>query len=102
MQRSDGALYTGIALDVAARFAAHCEGRGAKSLRGRGPLRLLWRRRAGTQGLALRAEVRIKRLRPADKQALGNSLAKWRRLLAACARPGAGAPTPSKRRLSDR
>lgn len=102
VQRRDGALYTGIALDVSARFAAHCEGRGAKALRGRGPLRLVWRRRAGSQSLALRAEVRIKRLRPADKQALGRSLAKWRRLLAACERPGASAPVPSKRRPCDR
>lgn len=85
VQRGDGALYTGIALDVAARFAAHCAGRGAKALRGRGPLQLVWRKRAGTRSLALRAEVRVKRLAPAAKRALGRQPRHWRKLLDGCA-----------------
>lgn len=92
VQRGDGALYTGIALDVAARFAAHCEGRGAKALRGRGPLQLVWRKRVGTQGLALRAEARVKKLKPDVKRALGKQPRRWRRLLDGCAQAKA---TPS-------
>lgn len=66
----DGALYTGIALDVAARFAAHSDGAGAKALRGRGPLRLEFHRLVGGLGAALRLEARVKRLPKADKERL--------------------------------
>jgi putative endonuclease len=66
----NGALYTGIALDVAARIAAHAAGAGAKSLRGRTPLRLVLAAPVGPRGLALRVEARIKRLRKADKERL--------------------------------
>lgn len=66
----DGALYTGIAMDVAARFAAHGDGAGAKALRGRGPLRLEFQRMVGTLGAALRLEARVKRLPKAAKEQL--------------------------------
>ena len=60
----DGTLYTGIALDVAARLAQHAGpgGRGAKYLRGRGPLRLELTRPVGPRGLAQSVERRIKNL----------------------------------------
>lgn len=70
VRRADGALYTGIALDVAARFRAHGSGRGAKALRGRGPLTLVLRRRIGTRSLAQRVEARVKRLAKAHKERL--------------------------------
>ena len=38
---SDGSLYTGITVDLAARFAAHREGRGARSMRMHAPVRML-------------------------------------------------------------
>ena len=41
-----GRLYTGISTDVARRLAEHAAGRGARALRGRGPLALachFWR-----------------------------------------------------------
>lgn len=63
-------LYTGIALDVAQRFAQHVEGVGAKALRGKGPLALAFAKRVGTQGAALRLEARIKRLPKAAKEVL--------------------------------
>ena len=68
----DGSLYTGIATDVRRRFAEHAgrEGRGAKYLRGRGPLRLVFVRAVGSRGLALRIESRIKKLPKARKEAL--------------------------------
>lgn len=70
IRRADGALYTGIALDVRRRFAQHVEGKGAKALRGRGPLELVLRRAAGSRGTALRLERAIKRLPKADKEGL--------------------------------
>lgn len=58
----DGTLYTGIATDVERRLREHAGGRGARFLRGRGPLELVYRHPAGDQGRALRLEQRVKRL----------------------------------------
>ena len=68
----DGTLYTGIATDVRRRIAEHArhDGRGAKYLRGRRPLRLVFVRAIGARGLALRIESRIKKLPKARKEAL--------------------------------
>jgi len=68
----DRSLYTGIAVDVERRIAEHAGGRGkgAKYLRGRGPLEVVLARAVGTKSLALRIERRIKRLRKARKEAL--------------------------------
>ena len=66
----DGSLYTGIATDVARRLAEHrtLRGKGAKYLRGRGPLRLVFVRQAPSREVALRLERRIKRLSKARKE----------------------------------
>ena len=68
----DGTLYTGIATDVRRRIGEHRrrDGRGAKYLRGRGPLRLVFVRAIGSRGLALRIESRIKKFPKARKEAL--------------------------------
>lgn len=68
----DGTLYTGIAMDVRRRIAEHArrDRRGAKYLRGRGPLRLVLVRAIGARGLALRIESRIKKFPKAVKEAL--------------------------------
>ena len=70
VRRSDGALYTGIATDVVRRLAEHeaGEGRGAKSLRGRGPLTLVLAQEVGGRGLATRIETHIKRLSKTRKE----------------------------------
>lgn len=65
VRRDDGALYTGISLDVDRRFREHLSGRGAKALRGRS-LELVYRVKVGERALALRAERRVKAL---DKRA---------------------------------
>jgi putative endonuclease len=44
--------------------------KGAKYLRGRGPLKLVFKKAIGTRALALRVESRIKRLSKARKEAL--------------------------------
>lgn len=67
----DGTLYTGIAIDVQQRLDAHERGaRGAKYLRGRGPLRLEFERPVGDRAAASRAEIRVKRLGRSAKEAL--------------------------------
>ena len=67
----DGSLYTGIAKDVRRRMTEHDQGtKGAKYLRGRGPLELVFQRQIGDRSLATRIENRIKRLPRVEKQAL--------------------------------
>ena len=68
----DGSLYTGIARDVERRLALHRAGRGAKALRGRGPLVLVLAREVGERGHALRVEAAIKRLKTDDKEVLAS------------------------------
>ena len=72
LRRRDGALYTGIATDVARRLGEHEGGgaRGAKSLRGRGPLRLVLQREVGSRARAQRLEDAIQRLTKAEKERL--------------------------------
>jgi len=58
----DGSLYTGIATDVSRRIAEHKDGGGAKYLRGRGPLDLVFQQEIGDRSLASKIEHRVKRL----------------------------------------
>jgi putative endonuclease len=57
-----GSIYTGIAIDVEARFRAHSEGRGARYTRANPPLRILARFAYPDRSAASRAEAAIKRL----------------------------------------
>ena len=68
----DGSLYTGIATDVARRFAQHSgEGSaGSKYLKGRGPLTLVFKEKLGSKSLALQVERRVKKLSKANKEDL--------------------------------
>ncbi|MFC1901814.1 GIY-YIG nuclease family protein [Chloroflexota bacterium] len=68
----DGSLYTGITTDVARRFAEH-QGNGdagAKYLRGRGPLVLVFQKKLGSRSLALGVESKVKKLSKAGKEEL--------------------------------
>lgn len=68
---ADGSLYTGIALDVARRLEEHRSGvRGAKYLRGRMPVELVFETPAGDRAAALRLEYRVKRLSRPEKETL--------------------------------
>lgn len=68
---ADGALYTGIATDVGKRLAEHESGpRGAKFLRGRGPLQLVFSEVVGDRARATRLEYRVKQLKRTQKLAL--------------------------------
>ena len=68
----DRSLYTGITTDVARRFAEHQGngGTGAKYLRGRGPLVLVFQKKVGSRSMALGVESKIKKLSKARKEDL--------------------------------
>lgn len=67
---ADGSVYTGIATNVEARYAKHMSGDGARYTRARKPVALLAAFELADRSSALRAEYRVKRLKPAQKRAL--------------------------------
>ena len=68
---NDNTLYTGIATDVTRRLEEHRAGaRGAKYLRGRLPVELVFECDAGGRGEAQSLEHRVKRLSRQSKEAL--------------------------------
>jgi len=68
---ADDTLYTGIATDVPHRIAQHESGaRGAKYLRGKGPLRVEFNEPVGDRASASRLEYRVKQLNRQQKEAL--------------------------------
>lgn len=88
----DGSLYTGIATDVSRRIAEHSSGaKGARYLRGRGPLELVLQAEVGDRALATRVEIRIKGLTRYAKEELIASKRGLRVLLSELNRCGAPA-----------
>lgn len=82
---ADGSLYTGIATDVARRLAEHEHGgKGAKYLRGRRPLTLMFQREIGDRGAASRVERHIKNLSKAEKEQCLCNPAQMDQLLSDC------------------
>lgn len=67
---ANGDLYTGITTDVERRLAQHAGNRGARRLRGKGPLQLVYSHPVGDRSRALRLEYRVKQLSRAQKEAL--------------------------------
>ncbi len=68
---ADGTYYTGIATDVSRRISEHEHGkRGAKYLRGRGPLELVYQRAVGDRSIATKIEYSVKQLSRTDKEDL--------------------------------
>lgn len=67
-----GALYTGITTDLARRLSEHQAGapKGARSLRGKGPLQLVFAAEAGDRAAASRLEWQIKQWPRRQKEAL--------------------------------
>lgn len=72
---ADRSIYTGIAVDVAARFAAHRSGKGARYTRSHPPVRLLASIAYPDRSAAARAEYRVKQLSAADKRRLAHEYA---------------------------
>jgi putative endonuclease len=65
---ADGSIYTGIAVDVAARYAAHQKGKGAKYTRSRPPRRLLAVVPYADRASASRAEYAMKQRSRSEKR----------------------------------
>ena len=55
---------------MARRLAQHEGGRGAKNLRGKSPLQVVFQVAVGERSLASRLEARVKKLSRADKESL--------------------------------
>ncbi|MEC5342818.1 GIY-YIG nuclease family protein [Brenneria populi] len=70
LRTSGGMLYTGITTDVKRRLRQHQAGKGAKALRGKGELALVFQCRAGDRSSALKLEYRIKQLSKSQKERL--------------------------------
>ncbi|WP_083540860.1 GIY-YIG nuclease family protein [Photobacterium sanguinicancri] len=67
----NNSLYCGVTVDVLRRFSQHQSGKqGAKALKGKGPLSLVWSQEVGDKRLAMQLEYRIKRQTKAKKEAL--------------------------------
>ncbi|KAB2824539.1 GIY-YIG nuclease family protein [Aliivibrio sp. S4TY2] len=67
-------LYCGITNNLSRRFEMHKAGKGAKYLRGKGPLTLVWSHNVESKSQALKYEYRIKKMTKASKEALVNNL----------------------------
>jgi putative endonuclease len=74
LECSDGSVYTGIAVDVQARFDKHVSGMGARYTRSRKPVRVLASFELADRSSASRAEYWVKRLSAVDKRALAAGL----------------------------
>jgi putative endonuclease len=66
----DGSIYTGIAVDVAARYSAHEKGTGARYTRSHPPKRLLAVFNYPDRSAASKAEYAIKQLTADEKRQL--------------------------------
>ncbi len=69
LECENGSIYTGIAVDVEARFALHRAGKGAKYTRANRPLRILATVRYRDRSLASKAEHAMKQLSAGEKRA---------------------------------
>ncbi|KEY59255.1 GIY-YIG nuclease family protein [Serratia sp. DD3] len=74
LRMSGGMLYTGITTDIPRRLAQHQAGKGAKALRGKGPLTLVFHCQVGDHSNALKLEYRVKQLSKKQKEQLITSL----------------------------
>jgi putative endonuclease len=70
----DGSIYTGITVDLEARYAAHTNGSGARYTRSHKPARLLGFEAHPDRSSASKAEYRIKQLSPAEKRRYASAL----------------------------
>ncbi len=71
----DGSIYTGITTDVAARYAAHASGKGARYTKSHPPERLLASTEYPDHSSALKAEYQIKQMKPQEKRQFAAELA---------------------------
>lgn len=70
LRTPSGMLYTGITTEVERRLAEHQSGKGAKALRGKGELELVFHCAAGDRSSASKLEIKVKKLNKAQKEKL--------------------------------
>ncbi|VVE00600.1 GIY-YIG nuclease family protein [Pandoraea anhela] len=70
LECAGGRIYTGITVDVDARYAAHVAGKGARFTRAYPPSRILLSLSFADRSAASRAEYRIKQLSASQKRGL--------------------------------
>lgn len=70
IRTKNNSLYCGITTDLERRIAMHQNGTGAKALRGKGPLKLVWWEKAISKSDALKREISIKKFSKRDKEQL--------------------------------
>ena len=87
-------IYTGYAVDVAARFEEHCTGRGAKFTKAFPPEKILRQFELPSKEYALRLEARIKKLATSQKELLAQGDEELTRSLI----DGLGETLPRKKR----
>tara|TARA_A200000113_G_scaffold78078_1_gene68987 strand:+ start:463 stop:723 length:261 start_codon:yes stop_codon:yes gene_type:complete len=66
----DNTIYTGITNDLKKRFDNHISGKGAKYLRGRKPLEIVYTENFKNRSMATKREMKIKKLNRKEKEAL--------------------------------
>ena len=76
LECTDGSIYTGITVDVAARYAAHVTGKGARYTRSHPPARLLASVAYADRSAASKAEYAMKQLTAAEKRAAAGRMKK--------------------------
>ncbi len=74
VRTGEASLYTGVTTDVERRLAEHenkdGKNRGAKALRGKGPLQLVFQLAVGNRSDALKMEYKVKQLSRTAKERL--------------------------------
>lgn len=70
LRTESGWLYTGITTDLTRRLRQHQAGKGAKALRGKGELTLVYQCQTADRSQALKLEYRVKQLSKQQKQRL--------------------------------
>lgn len=71
IRMASGALYCGISTDVKRRFGEHQGSpKGARALRGKGPLTLVFQQIVGDRSVASKVEYQVKKLSKHEKEKL--------------------------------
>ena len=70
IRTESGSLYTGITRDIAKRFATHQSGKGAKYLRGKTCLDVVYQAALADRACASKEEYRVKQLTKKKKERL--------------------------------
>lgn len=68
LECNDGTYYTGYTNNLEKRIESHNKGRGAKYVRGRGPVKLVYCKEYKSRKYAMKAEINIKKRTKKEKE----------------------------------